>query len=461
MNDSLNEENDADDIPEPFYSSRKATIYAIDASLAENRDWFADCLECIEANLLKNMLESPKDLSGVIFFNTEKTVLPKNTEEDFTAFSQIPHCSILLPLNELSKSSISHFKSFMQSEDYFDFDNDYGTSEKNSFVDMLWMCSRMLMVSKKKLAVSNILIFTNNEQPYLPGSGDLQKTFQRAKDLSEMNVEVSVVPMVDEFDYELFFQEFLCIANKEEADAFRFEPPIEQRETLKSRLFQLSGERTCVRHLIFKITKDVGISCDVHRFIQRTWKPNSVKIHRDTNQLVSSVRNYVVKEVAAERDMDNVLYDRAEANEFGARNNNNAEGTSSGELERRVLPGDYVEYQEICGKAVAFEPEELKKLKAIGGPGINLLGFKPISSLKQRFFTNHCQFLYPNEQWIAGSSKLFRALWEKCLEKKKYALCTMILRRFVAPQYIALVAETQENGGNDGFKIVYLPFQGK
>lgn len=465
IEDSLNEETEAFDAPE-WIQGYKATIYVIDANLTkfdDEKEAFKQCLDCIEADMLKSILESPKDLAAILFYNTEKSTLPKRTDIDLSSFSQSENCSIFLPLAKLCKDSILHLKNFIQSDDYFDFENEYGTSDKNSFVEILWMCSKMLSLCRRKLSSTNILVFTNDEQPYTPGSTELQQTYIRAKDLCEINAEISIVPCVDVFDYDLFFKEFLCIANDTDIESFRAISPIEQRRALLSRFFQRNSGRTCNRHLLLKVTKDIGISCDVHSFIQKAWKPKTVQIHRDTNEVVVSKRGYFVKpqnDVYAGIGDDDADINDDDDDGFNRSRTIRSVNNNPDNEPTRVLPGEYIMYQEICGKAIAFEPDELKKLKLMLRPGINLLGFKPIETLKPRFFIKHCQFLYPNDKWIDGSTKLFRALWEKCLEKRKYALCTLILRRADAPNYIALVPQTQDEHGNDGFKIVYLPYEG-
>lgn len=83
----------------------------------------------------------------------------------------------------------------------------------------------------------------------------------------------------------------------------------------------------------------------------------------------------------------------------------------------------------IGGEKVSFKPEEVAQMKQLLPPGIRLLGFKPASVIKM---TNHLRsslFLYPNESYINGSTTLYRALYEKCLEKNQVAICMLTMRR--------------------------------
>lgn len=104
--------------------------------------------------------------------------------------------------------------------------------------------------------------------------------------------------------------------------------------------------------------------------------------------------------------------------------------------ERKLLPGEFYKSLSVCGKEIIFSVEELTTIKALISPGIRLIGFKPLSALPQRWFIKPIAFLYPNDKRIKGSTTLFRALWEKCLERQKYALCALTFRRKTAPRYV-------------------------
>lgn len=399
--------------------------------------------------MLKNILAKSTDLAAIVFYNTEKSPPPKEVHNNTHLFPA--NCAIFSPLIPLRVESIAYFKSFLNSDDFFDFPNTFGTSTDSHFADALWLCSRMLIQCPHKLASSQMVIFTNNEQPHSPGSAQLQRAFQRAKDMLEIGIDVSIVPMVDTFNYDLFFKEFLCVADGTDTDTFRYIPPAKQRQNLLDRLMWKNHRRTCLRHMTFHIGNDLEIGCDIHSFIQKRLKPASIQIHRETNEIALSKRSYCL------------ATKNPNANDAGSvcdEDDNDSEGHSQLE-HRRLYSGECDFYQEFGGKRITFTSEELAQIKTLFEPGIRLLGFKPLENLPKRFFVRNCQFLYPSESSIQGSTKLFRALWEKCIERQKYALCTLTLMHKHAPQYVALVPQTEADDGNDGFKIVYLPVESK
>lgn len=142
---------------------------------------------------------------------------------------------------------------------------------------------------------------------------------------------------------------------------------------------------------------------NVSSFTRAAKKPNAVRMFRDTNEVIISKRIHYV---------------------------DGLDPTNSGEVaDRHVLPGELYKSQNIGGREIVFRPEEVVKMKSLQSPGLRLLGFKPLDKLRSRWMIKQCLFLYPNEKKTIGSTTLFRALWQKCLEKQKYALCTLTMTR--------------------------------
>lgn len=394
--------------------------------------------------MLKNIAENPKDLAAVVFYNTQNSLPPKDAAEDEEATAAPPHCAVFMSLKPLSKQSISYFKSFKNSNDFFDFAGTYGTNPNGKFADALWLCSRLFMRCNYKLSVSSIILFTNNVQPHMPNSVELHQTMLRATDLKENDITVWLVPMVDDFDCELFYKEFLCRVADEELDAFRPFEPDSRRQMLLNRITRKNHRKKCLRHINLVLGKGLEISCDLHSFIKLTKKPSAIKMLRDTNDVLIAKRCYVTAQVNSEPQMA-----------AGPQNetSHNVENT------HKLLPGELFKYQAIGGQEVAFSAEELTSLKTLVPPGLRLLGFKSIDTLSPRCFVKCCAFLSPSDDVVKGSTILFRALWEKCLQKCVYALCTLTYRRKVAPRYVALVPQADNSDGKDGFRIVYVPME--
>lgn len=123
-------------------------------------------------------------------------------------------------------------------------------------------------------------------------------------------------------------------------------------------------------------------------------------------------------------------------------------------------------YQQIGEERVRFTPLEVYRMKQVMDPGLKLLGFKPISAIDQELHLKTTYFIYPSDARIKGSTKMFRALWEKCLEKEKAVICSCTLRKKSSPKLVALIPQREEADQDqevirfDGFRMVQIPYAG-
>lgn len=434
MNDGIEDVGDSMLFTATF-SGREGTIYLIDVTIFENAKHFKCCLDCIEADMLKSILINPRDLVSVVFYNTQHSPAPNaSLPNDEDVSTVVPsNCAVFIPLKPLSKDLIRHFKSFKNSDDFFNFRQTYGVSDGSCFSEALWLCSCLIMRCNYRLLNSQIVLFTNNELPHTPGTEDYQKAFVRAKDLKEINTSVDLVPLVgldpdepiedneetevnDEFNFEPFYKEFLSIVDGIEEEQFDYDLPADQRFKYLNRLNRSNYQKSCLRHLNFELSEGLSLSCDVYSLKRNAKKPNSIKLFGETKEIVVGKRSYY------------------HANECNAENDDNPDQDQPVNVPRKVLTSQLYKSQIICGKEILFSPEEIIAMKTILNTGLRLLGFKPIEQLKPRWMTKHCLFLYPNDKKITGSTTLFRTLWQTCLEKQKYALCTLTMRRFTPPK---------------------------
>lgn len=247
--------------------------------------------------MLKGILINAKDLVSVVFYNTQKSPLPETSDVDTMSIVVPDNCAIFMPMQPLNKECIQYFKNFRQSNDFFDFANKYGSSTGSCFSESLWLCSRLIMRCNYKLVNSKIILFTNNEQPHSAGNVELRKAYERAKDLFDINCIVDLVPMVDEFNLDLFYKEFLCAVHELEPDEFRINKPAEQRKALLQRLFRRNFRKnSCMRHLQLHLGDDLAIECDVHSFTRKAQKPSAVKILKENNDVVIAKRVHYLQE---------------------------------------------------------------------------------------------------------------------------------------------------------------------
>ncbi|KAG4073284.1 hypothetical protein HA402_008630 [Bradysia odoriphaga] len=429
------EPNEEEDEEFERFSGRDGVLFLIDArTIANDDEHFRNVLSLIETTSMNRIIQSEKDLIGIVFYNTKHSPLPREQTDTEAMLVAPNNTAIFMHLNAMSKDQISHIKHFKESQDFFDFKNRYGCIDTESFVEVLWLCSRMFMRCGYKLKQSNIILFTNNDRPYPDPSNELDKCLVRGKDLRDLGVHFVVVPMVDdEFDVEKFYREFVCSVNDLDPETYEFPSPSDQRDQFSSRVFHQDYRSSCMRHFNWTIGNGLSISCGLFAFAKDFKPSKQVYLLASTNEIVVSRRSY----------MSGTL----------------DEETMEMQHNKRLLPGEQRKVQEVGGQKIIFTPDELTKLKSMVEPGMRLLGFKPMSQLPSNCAMKSCRFMFPDESHIKGSKKLFRALWEKCIEKGKFAMCVFAQIRKVAPRYVALVPQQRESYGTDGFRILYLPMQ--
>jgi ATP-dependent DNA helicase 2 subunit 1 len=105
------------------------------------------------------------------------------------------------------------------------------------------------------------------------------------------------------------------------------------------------------------------------------------------------------------------------------------------------------------GETVSFTPEEIAQVKNFGDPVLRIIGFKPLSMLP--IWANHrpSTFIYPSEEDVIGSTRVFSALQQKLLKDKKMGLAWYIPRRNATPT-LAAVIPGAEKLDEDGVQIM-------
>ncbi|RLN72255.1 hypothetical protein BBJ28_00013948 [Nothophytophthora sp. Chile5] len=115
------------------------------------------------------------------------------------------------------------------------------------------------------------------------------------------------------------------------------------------------------------------------------------------------------------------------------------------------------------GKRVYFARDDVVEIKHYDAPGLQLICFKPLSSLKWNENIRAPYFVYPCDGYIEGSSTAFMALLNSMVKKGKFALARLIARKSSEPRLVALVPqeEMSDEMGQvqpSGFNVVFLPY---
>uniref|UniRef100_A0A2K5CQP9 SAP domain-containing protein n=1 Tax=Aotus nancymaae TaxID=37293 RepID=A0A2K5CQP9_AOTNA len=282
-----------------------------------------------------------------------------------------------------------------------------GHGSDYSLSEVPWVCANLFSDVQFKMSHKRITLFTNEDNP--PTAMTVPKPAGPGpKNLGALTYPCST--------------EILSILRVHFEESSKLEDLLQKvhaKETRKRALSRLKP----------KLNKDIVISVGIYNLVQKALKPPPIKLYRETNEPVKTkTRTFNI---------------------------------STGGL---LLPSDTKRLQVYGSHQIILEKEETEELKRFDDPGLMLMGFKPLVMLKKHHYLRPSLFMYPEESLVIGSSTLFSALLDKCLEKEVAALCRYVPRRNIPPYFVALVPQDEElddqkiNVTPPGFQLVFLPF---
>ena len=100
----------------------------------------------------------------------------------------------------------------------------------------------------------------------------------------------------------------------------------------------------------------------------------------------------------------------------------------------------------LGAEQILFSASEMADLRNLGEPIIRIVGFKGITPDTLPIWANlkNSTFLYPSEEEVVGSTRVFSALQRKLIKDKKMAIAWFISRRNAAPQIVAIIASDEK-----------------
>lgn len=376
-------------------------------------------------------------------YNTDKSPEPGENMKSEAPIVVPKNASILIPMKPVSADTIRYIKNMKASPDLLDFDNKFGHSSASKISDLLWLCSTIYSNCGYRIRIPSILWFTDNDDPHPAGSIDHQQAFQKAKDMQQLQIDMNFFPMRIDFNGDLFFKEFICQMLDRDQEDYEFPKPQLDEQKLMRRVFHRDYRKRVLSYLMLEMSDDIKFSVGVYSFLRKSTMPKSVMLSRATKEPIEAKRSYRYGIIPDEND------ENGEIN-----------------FDENLPSSLMIKYQECGGEKINFTPMEVYEMKQIQKPSIKLLGFKPSSIISDQNHIKSPYFLYPNDVRVKNSSTIFRALWQKCLEMDKIALCSFTLRLKSFPRLVALVPQKQTSGTDgeiiryDGFRLEFIPFAG-
>ncbi|GAB1599908.1 X-ray repair cross-complementing protein 6-like [Argonauta hians] len=414
------DDNDEEDAEEKiYYSSKDEIIFLIDCSKSMlSDDFFTACMECVQTTLKNKIIQNSHDLVGVVFFGTEKS---KNS-------NNFDHIYIYQDLACPEAQRIIDIKE-MLTDGWETFEEDYGHNSNYQMSEVLWLCSFLFKKSQDKRVFQRIILFTNNDEPHTDKAA-INSCRIRANDLNKTEISLELLPLQlkdQTFDINKFYKSLLTIINDDEME--NLPNPSERKDELLKRMRFKERKKRVLRKVHLCIGDGVQAEVGIYRLIHSCKKPSPVHLDKRENRELKKKRLFYLNQ--------------------------------TGEI---LMPQDFKFTKMFGGKTVSFEKEDITKMKMFGEPGFSLLGFQSQEDLKLHYHVKPAHFIYPEEKSMSGSTCLFSALLDRCLNRNVVPICVYVSSKTSTPEYVALLPQKETFNENrsqlmpPGFHVIYLPY---
>jgi ATP-dependent DNA helicase 2 subunit 1 len=275
----------------------------------------------------------------------------------------------------------------------------------------------LLLSSQVSNSFKRIILLTNNDLPFNRNDpSSRNRSIQKGKDLKELDIQISLVAVgrkpkedgsIEPFNPLLFFKEIIVFPEDEsERLAQTFKSNLSD---LMDNIYQKSMKKRSQGSIPLHIGQGnnrVSFGVKIYCMIKETKRESAVYLDSETNEELTTVTKW----------MD----------------------TSSGEV---LTEKDLSKYFPYGGTKVPFATDEIKKLKDIGSAGLELMGFKPLTSLSITHQIRSSYFLFPDETQFSDSNRAFKALLYGMINLKQIAICRLIYRKGSIPRIVALLPQ--------------------
>lgn len=385
---------------------KEEIILLVDASLSMFQQHgniecpFALVMKSCLSYLKNKILSSDSDSIGVVLYNTQtkKNHMDLNGIYVLQDLSQpdAPRIKELQLLGQITRSQWGHSEALL--------------------VDALWLCHDLLTQNKNP-ANRRILIFTDEDRPNPQKPNDVQRTIQRARDLSQQDIVLELFPFNKPdraFNFNSFYNNIIPVdEDQPQASA------IEKLEDLTTQMHIREYRKRKLGTIQFALCPNMSISLNYYCMFRESKKPTPSKLHKKDNKKLKTVTSWICEE--------------------------------SG---KQLWAHEVANHYEVGGSKVLFKKEEVAEIKNFDRPGLKLLGFKSRSRVKPYMNIRASYFLHPEECLIKGSSQVVHSLIASMVKLDQVGIVRFIARAGALVRFAAL-SPSEEPAG---FFLIFLPY---
>ena len=436
---------DKDFIEQDFLPTKDIIIFLIDCSPSmhkEVKDSFqktttpiSTLLKVIENFLKTKIISNQSDLFGIVLFNTSKNDNEMNFEGVNTLFKiEAPNAFNIKKIKIMTQncdpdSNKENYKKELN--EIFKSNEDINTNYLNN---AMWIVQSLLKNYDKKIYKRRIFLFTDNDDP-ISNPQEKNICIQRAKDMNDSDITIELFPM--NFDNKRFnlsnFYAQIIPANSDDDDGgndniLSIEQCTDRLRELTKRIRQKEIKKRTLGKCPFFLTNNTKIYMNVYSTVKRSYKGKIYNVDAKTNKLLKGVNAIKCKDTGGE-----------------------------------LYPEQVGSYQLYGNKKIIFSKEEMNKIKFLEEPGMKLMGFKSLDSIKPYYNIRESYFIYPNELFSNGSGTLVDAMIKQMLNKKKCAIVKFVSREGSIVKFCALIPQAEKYDEDyfqtpPGFNMIILPW---
>ena len=379
----------------------------------------------VTENFLKTkIISNQNDLFGIILFNTNKV----NNEMNFDGVN------ILFKIEAPNAFNIKKIKIMTQNCDpdinkatykkelneIFSpiISDNNNNSNINYLNNALWIVHSLLKNYDKKIYKRRIFLFTDNDDP-ISNIQEKNIVIQRAKDMNDSDITIELFPMNFDnkrFNLSNFYSQIIPANSDDDIDGgtdnlLSIEQCTDRLRELTKRIRQKEIKKRTLGKVPFFLTNRKIYNVDAK-----------------TNKLLKGLNSIKCKDTGGE-----------------------------------LYPEQVGSYQLYGNRKIPFSKEEMSQIKFIEEPGMKLMGFKSIESIKPYYNIRESYFIYPNELFSNGSGTLVDAMIKQMLNKKKCAIVKFVSREGSVVKFCALMPQAEKYDEDyfqtpPGFNMIILPW---
>ena len=390
----------------------------------------------VTENFLKTkIISNQNDLFGIVLFNTDKNDNEMNFEGVNVLFKiEAPNAFNIKKIKIMTQNCEPDINKLNYRKELNEI---FKPIEENAnyLNNAMWIVHSLLKNYDKKIYKRRIFLFTDNDDP-ITNPQEKNICIQRVKDMSDSDITIELFPM--NFDKKRFnlsnFYAQIIPANTDDDpnggndNLLSIEQCTDRLRELTKRIRQKEIKKRTLGRCPFFLTNNTKIYMNVYSTVKKSNKGKIYNVDAKTNKLLKGVNSIICKDTGGE-----------------------------------LYPEQVGSYQLYGNKKIPFTKEEMSKIKFIEEPGMKLMGFKSIDSIKPYYNVRESYFIYPNELFSNGSGTLVDAMIKQMLNKKKCAIVKFVSREGSIVKFCALMPQAEKYDEDyfqtpPGFNMIILPW---